>query len=49
MAKFTREAAVKERRALKQEKKRAAAAARSAKVADSTPSAHVIDAETRSA
>lgn len=39
MAKRAREQAVKERRALKQEKKRAAAAARSARAADGMPPA----------
>ncbi len=48
MAKMTRERAVKERRAQKQEKKQAAAVARSAKTADNTLSAHMVDAEAHS-
>ena len=48
MAKMTRERAVKERRALKQEKKQAAAAARNSKAADSTLSEHIVDDGTRS-
>jgi hypothetical protein len=44
MAKIARERAVKERRALKQEKKQAAARRR-AEAADGTPSAPAIDDE----
>jgi hypothetical protein len=43
MAKLTRERKVKERRALKLEKKQAAAAERAAKAADSPPAATTFD------
>jgi hypothetical protein len=46
MAKFAREQKLKERRALKQEKRQAAAAARSAEVPDSAPSAHGAEDKT---
>jgi hypothetical protein len=49
MAKFAREQRVKERRALKQEKKQAAAAERNARNSDRTPAPSAVEDETDTA